>query len=74
MQLALPSRDYYLKASSEGEMEAYHKYMTSIAVLLGANKTIASEELRHVVELEKNLANVSYAAEKFGFSVRNVES
>lgn len=59
MQLALPSRDYYLKASSEGEMEAYHQYMTNVAVLLGANKTTASEELRHVVELEKMLANVS---------------
>lgn len=59
MQLALPSRDYYLKASSEGDMQAYHKYMTNIAVLLGANKTSASEELKHVVELERKLANVS---------------
>lgn len=59
MQLALPSRDYYLKTSSEGDMEAYHKYMTNIAVLLGANKTSASEELKHVVELERKLANVS---------------
>lgn len=59
MQLALPSRDYYLKANSEGELEAYHKYMTNIAVLLGANKTTASEELKHVVELERKLANVS---------------
>nr|XP_022914455.1 neprilysin-1-like [Onthophagus taurus] len=58
-QLALPSRDYYLKASSEGDMLAYHKYMTNIAVLLGANKTTAGEELRHVVEFEKKLANAS---------------
>lgn len=59
MQLALPSRDYYLKASSEGDMEAYHKYMTNVAVLLGANKTTANEELKQVVELERKLANVS---------------
>lgn len=66
MQLALPSRDYYLKASSEGDMEAYHKYMTNVAVLLGANKTSASEELKLVVELERKLANVS------GFKFRKV--
>lgn len=66
MQLALPSRDYYLKASSEGDMEAYHKYMTNVAVLLGANKTTASEELKLVVELERKLANVS------GFKFRKV--
>ncbi|XP_023311755.1 neprilysin-1-like [Anoplophora glabripennis] len=59
MALALPSRDYYLKASSEGDMVAYHKYMTNIAILLGANKTTASEELQHVVEFERRLANAS---------------
>lgn len=59
MQLALPSRDYYLKSSSEGDMEAYHKYMTNVAVLLGANKTTASDELKLVVDFEKKLANVS---------------
>ncbi|XP_017776001.1 PREDICTED: neprilysin-2-like [Nicrophorus vespilloides] len=59
MQLALPSRDYYLKASSEGDMEAYHKYMTNIALLLGANKTTATEELREVIEFERRLANAS---------------
>lgn len=59
-QLALPSRDYYLKSSSEGDMQAYHKYMTHVAVLLGANKTTAAEELRQVVEFERKLANVRF--------------
>ena len=59
MQLALPSRDYYLKSSSEGDLQAYHKYMTNVAVLLGANKTSAGNELKAVVEFEKKLANVS---------------
>lgn len=59
MQLGLPSRDYYLKSSSEGDMNAYHKYMTNIAVLLGANKSTAGEELKAVVEFERRLANVS---------------
>ncbi|XP_019868485.2 neprilysin-1-like [Aethina tumida] len=59
MQLALPSRDYYLKKSSEGDMNAYHKYMTNIAVLLGANKTTAGDELKQLVEFERKLANAS---------------
>lgn len=60
MQLGLPSRDYYLKQSSEGDLEAYHKYMTNVAVLLGANKSTAKEELKLVVEFERQLANVSF--------------
>ncbi|XP_071446832.1 neprilysin-1-like [Hetaerina americana] len=57
MQLALPSRDYYLKPSSA--LKAYHKYMTEVAVLLGANRTTASEELAKVIDFEKRLANAS---------------
>ncbi|KAJ8946365.1 hypothetical protein NQ318_010130 [Aromia moschata] len=60
MTLALPSRDYYLKASSEGDMIAYHKYMTNIAILLGANRTTAGEELQNVVEFEKKASKRPY--------------
>lgn len=58
MQLALPSRDYYLKKSSEAELKAYHNYMTNVAVLLGANPQTAAEEFDRVIILEKQLANV----------------
>ncbi|KAG5890126.1 hypothetical protein JTB14_027793 [Gonioctena quinquepunctata] len=57
--LALPSRDYYLKPSSKEDLVAYHKYMTNIAILLGANATTASEELMKVLEFEKQLAEAS---------------
>lgn len=57
--LALPSRDYYLKSSSEGDLKAYHRYMTQTAILLGANKDTASRELEDVVKFEMKLANVS---------------
>lgn len=56
--LALPSRDYYLKMSSEGDLQAYHRYMTQIAILLGANPETASNELQEVVKFEMRLANV----------------
>lgn len=57
--LALPSRDYYLKQSSEGDLKAYHHYMTQIAILLGGDPTIASKELMEVINFEVRLANAS---------------
>jgi len=59
MQLALPSRDYYLKADSEGDMKAYHRYMTEVAKLLGANASRAADELQDVIRFERELASVS---------------
>lgn len=58
MQLALPSRDYYLKKNSEAELKAYHNYMTNVAILLGANPLSAAKEFDQVIGLEKQLANV----------------
>ena len=57
--LALPSRDYYLKPSSEQDLQAYQKYMTQMAILLGADPAVAKTELEDVVKFEINLANVS---------------
>jgi membrane metallo-endopeptidase-like protein 1 len=60
MSLALPSRDYYLKQNTEADyLAAYHKYMTEIAVLLGADPLTAPDELHRVIQFEKRLANVS---------------
>lgn len=57
--MALPSRDYYLKQSSEGDLKAYHHYMTQIAILLGGDPAIASRELLEVINFEVRLANAS---------------
>ncbi len=59
MQLGLPSRDYFLHLESEKDLQAYHTYMTDVAVLLGANRTTATKDLWNVVAFEKTLANVS---------------
>lgn len=60
MTFALPSRDYYLKQSTEADyLEAYHRYMTEVAVLLGANATAAPSDLLDVIQFERRLANVS---------------
>ncbi|CAL8073379.1 unnamed protein product [Orchesella dallaii] len=58
MQLGLPSRDYFLNASRE--VQAYHMYMSELAVLFNAtNITFAMEDLKKIVEFETALANVS---------------
>jgi len=59
MQLGLPSRDYFLKDSSAEALQAYHKYMSEVAVLLGANKSTAPFELLKIIEFEIEIANVS---------------
>ena len=59
MQLGLPSRDYFIYEESERDLEAYHNYMTDVAVILGANRTDATLQLWEVIEFEKKLANVS---------------
>ncbi|KAL9885946.1 neprilysin-1-like [Glossina fuscipes] len=59
LSLALPSRDYYLKSSSENALKAYHKYMTKTAVLLGAKPEIVEQELDQVLQFEIQLANAT---------------
>ncbi|EDW86306.2 uncharacterized protein Dwil_GK15832 [Drosophila willistoni] len=61
LQYALPSRDYYLKPSSANDRKAYHKYMTQISLLLGADPATAADELEKVVHFETQLVNVSLA-------------
>lgn len=60
MQLALPSRDYYLKKNSEVELIAYQNYMTNVAVLLGADSNLVADEFNRVIILEKQFANVCF--------------
>ncbi|KAH8376294.1 neprilysin-2 [Drosophila serrata] len=61
LQYALPSRDYYLKESSANDRRAYHRYMTQVSLLLGADPATAADELEQVVLFETQLVNVSLA-------------
>ena len=58
MQLALPSRDYYLTNNSEIQLQAYKRYMINVAKLLGAHSETVENEFEQVILLEKQLANV----------------
>ncbi|XKL65520.1 hypothetical protein PGB90_008940 [Kerria lacca] len=56
--LGLPGRDYFLH-SSDGILNAYHEYMTAVAILFGANKSEASVEMQKVIDFEIRLASIT---------------
>lgn len=60
MALGLPSRDYFLKGRTDSALLAYHRYMTDLAVLMGADSETAATELLDVVKFEIQLANVRF--------------
>ena len=55
----MQSRDYYLKGLDDPIVQMYHRFAVNVAVMLGANKTAAELEMRDMVQLEVQLANVS---------------
>lgn len=59
MKLALPTKDSYLnKDMYPGHIPAYRKYMTEVAMILGADATIAARDVEDVINFEIELANV----------------
>ncbi|XP_064642955.1 neprilysin-1-like isoform X2 [Lineus longissimus] len=57
--LGFPSRDYFLETKRSDHVEAYVKYMTSVAVLLGADKARADREFAEMLKFETELANIT---------------
>ena len=53
------SKEYLDKGKNEPEVQAYFKFMVETAKFLGADETIAKEELLPVLEFEMKLANIS---------------
>ncbi|XP_023172900.2 neprilysin-2 isoform X2 [Drosophila hydei] len=58
------SREYLIKGFNETLVSAYYDYMVDIAVLFGANKDQAKEQLLLSLEFEMALANISWPNEK----------
>lgn len=48
-----------VKGLSDRIVKAYYDYMVDVAVILGANKETAAQELRQSLDFEIKLANVS---------------
>lgn len=50
--------DSLLQGMIDNDVQAYYKYMVDVAIIFGADKERAEEELLDVLEFETNLANV----------------
>ncbi|XP_027439274.2 EEF1AKMT4-ECE2 readthrough transcript protein isoform X5 [Zalophus californianus] len=58
--LFLPSRDYYLnRTANEKVLTAYLDYMEDLGMLLGGRPASTREQMRQVLELEMQLANIT---------------
>ncbi|ELU08395.1 hypothetical protein CAPTEDRAFT_163321 [Capitella teleta] len=57
--LGMPSREYYLKDMDLEYKQAYFKYMTQIATLLGAESDEAARQMQLVLDFEIALANIT---------------
>uniref|UniRef100_A0ABM0MQX2 LOW QUALITY PROTEIN: membrane metallo-endopeptidase-like 1-like n=1 Tax=Saccoglossus kowalevskii TaxID=10224 RepID=A0ABM0MQX2_SACKO len=58
--LGLPSRDYYLDKEKQKFINAYHDYMTTIAVMLGAEQASAKQQMNDVIGFETRIANFDW--------------
>jgi membrane metallo-endopeptidase-like protein 1 len=56
--LSLP-REYLVKGLDNEVVKAYFSYMVDVAVILGADRDRATDELRESLDFEISLANVS---------------
>lgn len=53
------SREYIMKGLDDPIVKGYHEYMVDVAVILGADRTTATEQLYESLLFEIALANVS---------------
>lgn len=63
------SREFLLRGFNDSVVQAYYDYMVDMAVIFGADKDTAKEELLDVLWFEMNLANVSSKKKKFNFII-----
>lgn len=61
----MPDRNYLLKGVEDPLVSAYYQLMVDSAVLLGANKTKAEEDMKAALLFEIAMANVSIQTNEF---------
>ncbi|XP_077998291.1 membrane metallo-endopeptidase-like 1 [Glandiceps talaboti] len=63
--LGLPSREYYLEDGRDNKyLTAYHKYMTTIATMLGADESTAERDFTDLIDFEIKIANLTTPADQ----------
>ncbi|XP_048241365.1 endothelin-converting enzyme homolog isoform X1 [Haliotis rufescens] len=60
-QLGMPSRDYYLKPRGDNHIMVYQNLATEVAVLFGADRTQAEQQMKDMVDFEITIANLTVA-------------
>lgn len=55
----MPDRSYLLRGLNDTAVAGYYKLMVESAVMLGANRSTAEEEMLEALKFETILANVS---------------
>lgn len=55
----MPSRDYYLRGVGDENVQIYEKFAIDVAMMFGADEAQARKDMREMVELEIELANVN---------------
>ena len=58
------SREYLIKGFEDKDVQAYYNYMVNLAVLLGADRPRAEEEMKEALMLELQLAELALPREK----------
>ena len=58
------SREYLIKGFDDADVQAYYNYMVNIAVLLGADREKAREEMKEALMLELKLVEITLPREE----------
>ena len=58
------SREYLIKGADDKDVKAYLKYMIDTAVFLGANKEVATTEMKEALDLELKIAEMNLPREE----------
>ncbi|XP_022344016.2 neprilysin-like [Crassostrea virginica] len=58
-ELGMPSRDYYLRGVEDENVQIYEKFAIDVAMMFGADEAQARKDMREMVELEIELANIT---------------
>jgi predicted metalloendopeptidase len=57
--LGMPDRSYLLRGLNDSAVAGYYKLMVESAIILGANRTTAEEQMLEALKFETVLANVT---------------
>lgn len=56
----MPTTDHYILKQNANKLNFYKEFAMKVAITLGANKTVAEQDMSDVINLEIQIANVSF--------------